>query len=191
MKSFSCLTVSLERCAVWEKPFRMKGGFTLIELMVVLAIISMFTVMIVPSMATALRNTGLPATGNRLCELMNFAYLSAVARRRPVVVNLDTARRVCWVSMSTVSLPWLAEREEPQTRVLASMELPEGTQLTVSRGEPSPLGISPSQVWETITFRSDGGADDAMIELTGLRGERFEIEIMGATGEVHGREVLL
>lgn len=166
-------------------------GFTLIELMVVLVIISMFSVMIVPSMANALRNTGLAATGNKLCELMDFAYMSAVARRRPVVVNLDAARRLCWVSMSTVSLPWLAEREEPKTRVLASMDLPEGVQLTVTRGEPSPLDMTTSQVWETIRFRSDGGTEDVLVELTSPRGERFEIEIMGATGEVHGEEVPL
>jgi Tfp pilus assembly protein FimT len=159
--------------------------------MVVLVIMSVFSAMILPSVATALRKTGLGATGNQLCEMLDFGYMSAVTRHRSVVVNLDPNRRMCWVSISAVSLPWLEEREEPQTRMLAAMELPEGTQFIVNRSETSSLDATSSQVWETITFRSDGGTDDALIELTSARGERFEIEILGATGEVHGREVRL
>jgi prepilin-type N-terminal cleavage/methylation domain-containing protein len=166
-------------------------GFTLIELMVVLVIISMFSAMIVPSIAAALRGTGLRSTGNQVCEVLNFAYMSAVTRHRPVVVNIDAGRRLCWVSAYRSSLPWLAEPNESETQTLATMELPEGTRLTVTRGETSPFSAAESQPWEVITFRSDGGTEDALIELTSMRGERFEIEILGATGEVRGREVLL
>lgn len=189
MKNTSRIETGSDGCEPGLKPVR---GFTLIELMVVLVIISMFSAMIVPSVATALRKSGLKTIGNQICELLDFAYMSSVTRRRPVVVNLDAGRRLCWVSVSTVSLPWLPEQIEPETRILATMELPEGTQLIITRGEASPFSTaqSQSQSWEVITFRSGGGTEDALIELTSARGERFEIRILGATGEVSGREVL-
>jgi type II secretion system protein H len=187
VKDISHFEIRPDGCGAEVRPER---GFTLIELMVVLVIISMFSAMIVPSIASALRKTGLKSTGNQICELLDFAYMSAVTRHRPVDVNLDAGRGLCWVSVSTVSLPWLAEQREPETRILATMELPEGTMLIVTRGEASPFSGTRSQPWEVMTFRSDGGTEDALIGLTSARGERFEIQILGATGEVHGTEVL-
>jgi len=186
VKNTSRIEARRDGCEPELKPVR---GFTLIELMVVLVIISMFSAMIVPSVATALRKAGLKTTGNQICELLDFAYMSSVTRRRPVDVNLDAGRRLCWVSVSTVSLPWLPEQIEPETRILATMELPEGTQLVITRGEASPFSTVRSQSWEVITFRSGGGTEDLLIELTSARGERFEIQILGATGEVSGREI--
>ena len=171
---------------------RSGGGFTLIELMVVLVIISMLSVSIVPSVTSAMRGTRLSTTGNKLCDLLNFSYLSAVTRRQSVVVNLDTPRRLCWVSVNRARLPWLPEEGSvPATRMLASMELPVGTRIMVTRGEEFRPEFTASQVWETITFRGDGTADHVLVELTNERGERFAIEVMGTTGEVQVREMLL
>ncbi len=164
---------------------RAAHGFTLIELMVVLVIMATLSAAILPSIASALRRTGLRATRDKLCDLLNFAYMSAVSRGRPVEVNLDPSRRACWVSVRTVSLPWLDEEErETEIRTLATMELPEGTEIVVRRLEESRFGTAASKVWETIAFRSEGGTEDVFIELTNPQGERFEIEIIGATGKV-------
>ena len=43
--------------------------------------------------------------------------------------------------------------------------------------------------WETLTFRSNGTAEDAVIELTNAEGEQYAIEIAGVTGTVTGGEV--
>ncbi len=170
-------------------PARRPGaGFTLIELMVVLVIMAMLSTLIVPSIQSALRKGGLSATGNKLCELLNFSYMTAVTRHRSVVLNLDPARRRCWVSVCTASLPWLDEQQEPEPRVLEAMELPEGTEFTVVRGEGSAFTATSAQSWETITFRSDGTTEDARIELTNHQGEHFQIEIFGLSGEVRATE---
>ena len=166
------------------------GGFTLIELMVVLVIMALLATSIAPSVASGLQRNGLKTTRDKLCELLDFAYMSAVTRRRPVVVNLDARRKLCWVSVSAVSLPWLEDRPGPKTHVLATMTLPEAVQVTVIHGEESRLGVMATQVWETVTFRSDGRTEDAVIELTDVQGERLAIKVVGVTGEVHTGEAL-
>jgi prepilin-type N-terminal cleavage/methylation domain-containing protein len=173
------------RCA---RPEDARKGFTLIELLVVLILIAMLSTAIVPSVASALNRGGIRATGEKLCELLDFAYMSAVTRRCPVVLNLHAERRRCWVSMTRPSLPWMEESGEQGSRVLGTMALPEGTGLAVTLGENSAFGMEQSTAWETITFQSDGRTDDVSIELTGPAGERFLIQVLGATGEVHGEE---
>ena len=87
------------------------NSFTLIELMLVLVIMAIFAGMIMPAMFRALKGASLRTTGNKLCELLDFAYASAVSHRRPVLVNIDPERRRCWVSLRSISLPWLAEEK--------------------------------------------------------------------------------
>lgn len=149
---------------------------------------AIFAGMIMPAMSRALRGTSLRTTGEKLREIFDFAYASALSRRRPVVVNMDAARQRCWVSSRTVSLPWMEEENEPKTRTLASMELPGKIEFTISRLGERVLDRTPSERWETITFSSDGRTEDVAIELSDADGERFEIEIVGATGQVRVRE---
>ena len=164
------------------------SGFTLIELMVVLVIIATVAGMIMPAMSRTLRGTGLRTTGKKLCEILDFAYISAVSRKRSVVVNFDPQRRLCWVSLQTLSLPWLPEEDETKTRTLASMELPERTEIFINRvGETAPQRVA-AEEWETIVFRSDGRTDDLVIELIDDSGDRLEIEVIGATGQVRIKE---
>ena len=166
------------------------AGFTLLELMVVLVIIAMMSTLITPSIASALREKGPVATANNLSELLRFAHLSAITRHRSVVVNLDSSRGKCWVTVTRTSFPWLPDDEVPQTRILEAMELPEGTELIVTRGPNSPMGVDQSAAWETITFGSDGMTEDTVIELVGPGRDRFQIDVYGVTGEVHVREVV-
>ena len=169
---------------VWSRA----RGFTLIELMVVLVIMSLLVTLIMPSVASGLRRDEVRTTRDKLCEVLDFAYMSAVTRHRPVVVNLDARRALCWVSVSAVSLPWLDERPGPKTATLATMALPKDMQVTVTHGEESALGVTPTQAWKTVTFRGDGRAENVIIELTDVQGKRAAIEVVGVTGEVHARE---
>ena len=169
----------------------LSGGFTLLELMVVLVIIAMMSTLITPSIASALREKGPVATANSLGELLRFAHLSAITRRRPVVVNIDSRVGKCWVTVTRTSFPWVPDDDAPQTRILEAMELPEGTELVVNRGPDSPMTVDQSVAWETITFGSDGMTQDTIIELLGPMGERFQIDVYGVTGEVHVQEVVL
>jgi len=164
-------------------------GFTLIELMLVLLIMGTFAAMILPSVATSVRSNSLDATTGKVHELLNFASLAAISRHKPVVLNIDTERRRCWVTVRTTSLPWIEyEQEQPQTRTLTTIEIPDGTHILVTRPESPSSFPTSSGPWETITFQSDGSSEDAIIELTDQNGELREIQLVGSTGEVIVKE---
>lgn len=164
--------------------FRSSGGFTLIELMLVLLVMGTFATMVVPSVATSLRSNSVEATTSKVHELLNFACLSAISRHKPVVLNIDSERRRCWVTVRATSLPWIEyEEEKPESRTLAVMEVPEGTSIVITRAESPSFAAASSGTWETIVFQSDGSAEDAIIELTDQRGEPREIQVIGSTGE--------
>lgn len=161
-----------------------RAGFTLIELMVVLLLISLMTGLIVPSAVSALRRNGANSEGEKLLEMLQFAHLSAITRHHAVVVNIDGRRGLCWVSLSRTTLPWLENQVESGTQTLATLQLPDTVQIFVSRGERTEYTMGASQGWERFTFRGNGGADNITIELTDSRDEKYTLGIIGATGEI-------
>ncbi len=191
MKFTSALRRDHKSCTHPARPgSNSERGFTLIELMVVLVIIALFSSLIAPSVVSTMHGSGLKSIGYQLCEMLNFAGMSAMTRHRSVVVNLDTKRGRCWVTVSVASLPWIEQGDARQNQVLAAMTLPEQTQLSITHGQETLYDLSPSTSWETLTFRNDGSTEDTLIRLTGSEGGLFEIEVFGVTGEVHGREVV-
>jgi len=171
-------------------------AFTLIELVVVLLIISTFTVMVVPSIAQAMRGKDIDATTAKLCETLQFAYASAVARRQPVAVRLDPDARTCRVMLRTLALPWLETPPvRPGARTLAAMSWPEEMQLTFSEGtgaapiaRPSSAAARSAVGPQTIMFRSNGRTEDVVIEVADREDHRRYVEIVGLTGEVRTQE---
>ena len=163
---------------------RASAGFTLIELMVVLLLMSLMTGLIVPSAVSALRRNGAGTEGEKLLEILQFAHLSAVTRHHAVDVNIDGERRLCWVSVSSGSLPWLEDQVEFGTQTLATLQLPDNVQIVVSRGERTEYAMDAVQGWERFTFRGDGGSENLTIELTDARERTYTLDIVSATGEI-------
>jgi len=159
-------------------------GFTLIELMVVLLVMSILAASVVPSFMSSARAASVKAAATKIADLLDFAYAAAIARRQPVTVNLDLGRNMCWVSVLAASLPWLGEGEGPETRTLASIQLPEDFEIALQRGSEAPAASRTQQQWETIRFDPDGMAEDVLIEVADRRGEEWTIEVQGTTGEV-------
>jgi len=167
------------------------SGFTLIELMVVAVVTAMLLSAVIPSLATAARGRAAKGTATKAFDMLNFACAAAIARRQPVIVNFDSDRHVCWVSVEGMSLPWLPEDRQVQAFTLASVELPDGVEVSFHRdAEPSYRHAEPShsprsgQKWETIRFEPDGTAEDIVIELADRTGDAYAVEIVAATGEI-------
>jgi type II secretion system protein H len=181
-----------------QRPIWRARAFTLIELVVVLLIISIFTALVVPSVAQTLRGKDIDATAAKLGETLQFAYASAVARRQPVTVRLDPDTRRCRVMLRTVSLPWLETTPaRPGAQTLTAMSWPEEMQLTVSdtvsaaaNARPSSAASHSSSGPQTITFRSNGRTEDVVIEVEDRENHRRYVEIVGLTGEVRVKERL-
>jgi len=159
-------------------------GFTLIEMMVVVVVMAILSSAVLPSIVSAVRRTGAKAVARKSFDLLNFACASAVARRRPVTVNFDTERRVCWVSIQVTSLPWLSEDALPEARTLTSIELPEGVDVYFYRDTEWPDSRRSEQRWETVRFEPDGTGEDIIIELVDRSGDSYTVEVAALSGEV-------
>ena len=168
---------------------RAASGFTLIELMVVLALITLMTGLIVPSAVSALRGKGVQSEGEKLIEMLRFAQMSAITRHHAVDVNIDRQRGLCWISLSKGSLPWLEDQVQSRTQTLSTLQLPKNLQVIVTRGRRSAYAMESSQQWERFTFRANGGSENLSIRLTDTEQETFTLEVIGATGEILVRKL--
>ena len=144
--------------------------------MVVLVITSVFAGLVAPAMRSALRDTSLTTSADKVRSMIDFAYASAVSRRSRVVV--DIALPVCRVRMHTIALPWRPQTDQPRVRSLAMARLPGNIDCIVSHMGGGMAGDS-----DRIVFDRNGRTRDARIELTDANGSAVVIEIVGATGQ--------
>ena len=161
-----------------------RGGFTLIELMVVALVTAILMSAVLPSLATAARRRGARRTAMKAFDLLNFACAAAIARGQTVLVNFDVDRHVCWVSAEAVSLPWLAEDEQVQALTLASVELADSVEVSFHRETEPSRRLRSEERWETIRFEPDGTVEDIVIELADRTGDLYSVHIVSATGEI-------
>ena len=157
------------------------GGFTLVELMLVMLLMTLFSAMVIPSVVSAVREDTVQTQGERLAEVLRFASLSAVTRHRTVQAFVDERRGTCRVALSNPALPWLEGYGSPKAQILSSMRLPDGMRLRVERGGTEGSGAAGEG---PLLFRSDGRAEDAAITLTDRRGEEFAVRVSAADGSV-------
>jgi Tfp pilus assembly protein FimT len=154
-----------------------------VELLVALMIMAIFSALVVPAVSST-RGLDLRSAGENVAESLRFAATTALARRMPVEVNLDASRRRCWVVVRPTRLPWLEDQPESDTRVLEEFRLPAGTQLRLTWPGDGPGSAANSESWEALRFDSAGVTQDVVIELSDATGERFTIQLEGATGLV-------
>jgi prepilin-type N-terminal cleavage/methylation domain-containing protein len=143
-----------------SRPARDANGFTLIELVVVLAVLAVVTAFAVPSIRRGSEGLRLRAGAGRVASLLREARLQAVTHRRPARVVLDTNRH-------GAALAWEGA-DEPLRRV----ELPERFRLEAASGG------------ETLTFSPRGLVRDARWVIEGPGGRRLVVEVHGVTGRV-------
>ncbi|MNN54131.1 hypothetical protein D3C81_1689260 [compost metagenome] len=107
------------------------AGFTLIELMVVVALVVIFTTIALPSFNSMITNSRLQATNNELYSLLQFA--------RSTAVENNTTRLICITSTQL-----MVKTACTDTTSLRTMEKPSGVDIASSA--------------TSITFRSNGTA---------------------------------
>ncbi|WP_165767164.1 GspH/FimT family pseudopilin [Parendozoicomonas haliclonae] len=70
------------------KIIKTSSGFTLVEVMVVVAILSILTTVVAPSFSDFINRNSLASESNRLSSLLRFARSEAIQRQTPVIVCL-------------------------------------------------------------------------------------------------------
>ena len=130
-------------------------GFTLIEMLIVLAIIAILATIGVPSFQTLVQNSRLTSTTNNLHSALQYARSEAVTQRADITVSpLDGAN---WASGALVRRGVNKLRETP----------PAGTSVTVT-------GTATS-----ITYRPDGSTAAATFTIQDSRPSTRQVRING------------
>jgi general secretion pathway protein H len=140
-------------------------GFTLIEIVVVLAILAVMTALVLPSVGTGSETLRLRTEAGRVAAVLREARLQAVSQRRPTRVAFDALR-------NTVAVTG-ADPDHPLRRI----ELPAGLRLSVVTGTDS------------LTFSSRGVTRETRWVVEASGGRRLAIDVDAVTGRVTvGRE---
>jgi type II secretion system protein H len=175
---------------------RFKGpensGFTLIELMVVVAIIAIMTAMIIPEMKGTYQDALLRSTGRDLVNALDLAHSRAVSFNQPHRVRIDSREGVYIVEKS------VRDRAGETFRPLRDVAGGEGkldsrikVELHDTYDMPSDESVASADSMDdfqpdenTISFYSDGTADAKEILLQDQEGFRLALKINGTTAHV-------
>lgn len=141
------------------------AGFTLIEIVVVLAILAVATALVLPAVGRGSEAVQIRSEAGRIAALLRQGRLEAVAKRRPTRVTLDPVH-------NTVALT-AGDADHP----LRELTLPAGIRVTVARGR------------ESLGFSSRGLTRETRWLVGAADGRRLRIDVEGITGRVTvGRE---
>ena len=86
---------------------RRERGFSVLELMVVLAVAAVFAMIAVPSFARMQRAASLSAATNQLLWALNFARSAAILESLPVTLCLSADGESCLSSAAAAGVGWL------------------------------------------------------------------------------------
>ena len=134
-----------------------RAGFTLIELMVVMVLITVVTAFALPSLRSALFTDQLKATARRLVGLISEAGQQAVGRPFPTVLHVDFENNLVWLSSAGKTV----DREGADT-VRQQVKIPEDVRIADVQ---SAHGGKVGQGTAPISFSSKGYVDRTFIRL--------------------------
>ena len=154
------------------------GGFTLVELTVVVIIISVLAGMIAPRFAGSIGSTALRESARRLLVAAQYARDFAVTRRRACRLVIDSKQRryvlECEAEPDAQPGEFTALRAGP----VRAGALSRGVRFGQVRVE----GLGPRRAEpDRICFEPGGGADDAVVEITDGR-RVYSLTVSGCTG---------
>lgn len=161
------------------------SGYTLLELLVVLIIISLVSALAVPRLAGSLSGLRFKTTAKKLAASLRYARSQATSEKVTygALLQMDENRLLILVDPAALTETWqdLAGDEEQQGgRVPFIYELP--PEIKIEKAE-SASGEAASGLFSILFFPS-GGSTGGEIALTDETGRRFQIMVDFITGSV-------
>lgn len=163
----------------------MKKGFSLIELLVVLVIISIFTAFVGPKVAGTLTNMGLKTAAKKVAASLRYARSQAITESIPYVALLDLNENRLTVKPEEASSNEEGETEgktlENTKAVTKVYVLPEGVRFEKAvafDGEES------DSRFFAVVFMPSGCSSGGTLLLENRRERRYTIKIDFITGMV-------
>jgi type II secretion system protein H len=135
-----------------------QSGFTLIELVAVLAILAVVTALSLPALGRSAEGLRLRTEGGRIAALLRAARVQALTEQRPTRVTLDPARRAVTLQAGSATARVVTVRPGIQVRAAAG--------------------------GESLTFSSRGLARPARWILEGPGGRRVAVEVADLGGRI-------
>ena len=166
-----------------RKPFARRGGFTLIELALVLAVVAVLVVVAAPTFGGSLRAARVRSAATASLALCERARAVAVAEgvRTACEIDDEAGEVRLLIEKDRLAAPGeMVPLDDPATRA----EIDGGVFVEAAR-----IGDEPSdEAAVLIVFEPDGSADEAFVVFVGEGGDRYAIEVRALTGRVRARE---
>jgi prepilin-type N-terminal cleavage/methylation domain-containing protein len=173
-----------------------RRGFTLVEMLVVVAVISIMSVAIVAEMHGTFQDALLRSTSRELAGVFNLASSRAISINRPHRIRLDRVAHRYVLERSTrggadfhpaQDVPGGSGTLDPRItiRILEpGVNAPDDAGQEPSGNSGNAGGFPSSQPEEAVTFYPDGTADARQIELADRDGFRLALRINSITSRV-------
>jgi len=179
-----------------------RNGFTLMELMVVLALIAIMTAVIIPEMKGTFEDALLRSTGRKLVEVFNLASSRAVTINETHRVRLERKTGRYFVE-KTRSEGALGREIDPRSEIAGGegvldtriiIEVHKSGEDSSDAPDQGPAFVSGEDLGkrhadDTISFNADGTADASEILLRDLAGFRLLLRINPITSRVQITEL--
>lgn len=152
-------------------------GFTLLELVVVLAIVGMAFSLVLPAIGSGLRHWRLQAAAREVATLLKFTRNRSVAGKEPLQVILDRSRNLYWLDKGDA--PVLNDPDQADEKGIRLYTLPDGVQF----GEVTVGGYTVGGERVGIFFFPRGSSTGGEVQILDERGKGYRISVDPVTGQ--------
>lgn len=159
-------------------------GFTLLELLVVLVLISILSALLAPRVGNSIRNMTLTGAAQKIAASLRYARSKAVSEKETYIAVLDLKNSNLSIftaqGYAAVSVPKLSVDVKEKSSRVKVYDLPEGVQLAkIKSGQRE----TDSGLFQ-ILFFPNGSTSGGWILLMNDVGKRCRIEVDVITGAV-------
>ena len=166
------LPIGKKRCSNsgFIRPLRARAGFTLIELVLVIFLISILVALSTPLFKRTFTNLELKNASFNIAKIISYAREMAIVERANYRVNFDFEEGKIWIT---------------------KLDPPDYKRIGGRYGRPFPFpdGVTVEAESEEITFYPDGRSDRAEISITDKNGKGYLLRIRGFDSQVKIEEI--
>lgn len=152
-------------------------GFSLLELLVVLVIISLMSAMIVPRIGGTIEKMNLRTAANKIAASLRYARSRAVSEKKIYVASFDFDENRMVLFVDSLRPEKIIEGQEVLPQIY---NLPEGAKLEMAE---SIKGEEETELFE-VYFYPSGNSSGGKIILAGEKNRRYTLNIDFITGTV-------